>query len=79
MTKELDALEILDKLEECAYAMKDLPISNWIDLANSEAELDLKIMDWVETIKLELLKGKQALQRLEEIDNANPSEVLEKC
>ena len=68
--------EALDKLEECAYAMKDLPMSNWIDLANSEAELDLKIMNWVETIKLELFKGKQALQRLEAIDNTNPSEAL---
>ena len=71
-----NGLEALNKLEECAYAMKDLPMSNWIDLAENEAELDLKIMDWVEAIKLELLKGKQALQRLEAIDNANPSEAL---
>ena len=77
MSKGLEALNGLDKLEECAYAMKDLPMSNWIDLAENEAELDLKIMDWVETIKLELFKGKQALQRLEAIDNANPSEALE--
>lgn len=76
MSKGLEALESLDKLEECAYAMKDLPMSNWIDLANNEAELDLKIMDWVETIKFELFKGKQALQRLEAIDNSNPSEAL---
>ena len=76
MTKDLEVLEILDKLEECAYAMKDLPMSNWIDLAENEAELDLKIMDWVEAIKLELFKGKQALQRLEAIDNSNPSEAL---
>ena len=76
MTKGLEVLESLDKLEECAYAMKDLPMSNWIDLAENEAELDLKIMDWVETIKLELFKGKQALQRLEAIDNSNPSEAL---
>ena len=71
-----EVLESLDKLEECAYAMKDLPMSNWIDLAENEAELDLKIMDWVETIKLELFKGKQALQRLEAIENSNPSEAL---
>lgn len=77
MNKDLEVLEILDKLEECAYAMKDLPMSNWIDLANSEAELDLKIMDWVETIKLELLKGKQALNELKTIKEANPSEALE--
>ena len=76
MNKDLEALNSLDKLEECAYAMKDLPMSNWIDLANSEAELDLKIMDWAEEIKFELFKGKQALQRLETIDNANPSEAL---
>lgn len=76
MSKDLEVLESLDKLEECAYAMKDLPMSNWIDLAENEAELDLKIMDWVETIKLELFKGKQALQRLEAIDNTNPSEAL---
>ena len=73
MSKELEAL---DKLEECAEGMKDLPKSNWIDLAENEAELDLKIMDWVETIKFELFKGKQALQRLEQIDNAKPSEAL---
>ena len=69
-SRGLEALESLDKLEECAYAMKDLPMSNWIDLANSEAELDLKIMDWVETIKLELLKGKQALLELKQIKEA---------
>ena len=78
MNKDLEVLEILDKLEECAYAMKDLPMSNWIDLANNEAELDLKIMDWVETTKLELLKGKQALLELKQIKEANPSEAL-KC
>ena len=76
MSKGLEALESLAKLEECAYAMKDLPKSNWIDLAENEAELDLKIMDWVVTIKFELFKGKRALQRLEAIDNANPSEAL---
>lgn len=76
MTKDLEVLEALDKLEECAYAIEFLPMSNWIDLAENEAELDLKIMDWVETIKLELFKGKQALQRLEAIDNTNPSEAL---
>ena len=58
--------EALDKLEECANGMKDLPKSNWIDLADNEAELDLKIMDWVETIKFELFKGKQALQKAQE-------------
>ena len=78
MIKELEALESLDKLEECAYAMKDLPMSNWIDLAENEVELDLKIMDWVETIKLELLKGKQALLELKAIKDANPSESLDK-
>lgn len=76
MTKGLEALESLDKLEECAYAMKDLPMSNWIDLANSEAELDLKIMNWTEEIKFELFKGQQGLERLEAIDNSNPSEAL---
>lgn len=76
MGKDLEALESLDKLEECAYAMEDLPKSNWIDLAENEAELDLKIMNWVETIKFELFKGKQSLQRLEAIDNSNPSEAL---
>ena len=76
MSKGLEALESLAKLEECAYAMKDLPKSNWIDLAENEAELDLKIMDWVVTIKFELFKGKRALQRLEAIDNTNPSEAL---
>ena len=72
----IKGLEALAKLEECAYAMKDLPMSNWIDLANSEAELDLKIMNWTEEIKFELFKGQQGLQRLEAIDNANPSEAL---
>lgn len=71
MTKGLEVLESLDKLEECAYAMKDLPMSNWIDLAENEAELDLKITDWVETIKLELFKGKQDLDRLEELEKEN--------
>ena len=64
MDKELEALE---KLEECANGMKDLPKSNWIDLAENEAELDLKIMDWVETIKFELFKGRQALTELQAI------------
>ena len=77
MNKYQEVLDALDKLEECAYAMEDLPKSNWIDLAENAAELDLKIMDWVETVKFELFKGKQALQRLESIDNANPSEALE--
>lgn len=76
MTKGSEVLESLDKLEECAYAMKDLPMSNWIDLAENEAELDLKIMDWVETIKLELFKGKQALLELKAIKEANHSEAL---
>ena len=62
-------LEALDKLEECAYAMKDLPMSNWIDLVENEAELDLKIMNWTEEIKFELFKGKQALDRLEKLEN----------
>lgn len=61
-----EAMECLDKLEECAEGMKDLPLSNWIDLAENEAELDLKIMDWVETIKFELFKGKQALLKAQE-------------
>ena len=34
-------------------------------------------MDWVETTKLELLKGKQALLELKAIKDANPSEALE--
>ena len=75
--KGLEALEILDKLEECAYAMKDLPMSNWGDLAENEFELDLKIMDWVETIKIELLKGKQALTELKAIKEAKSSEAME--
>ena len=57
--------------------MKDLPMSNWIDLAENEAELDLKIMDWVETIKIELLKGKQALTELKAIKEAKSSEAME--
>ena len=61
-----EALKCLEKLEECAEGMKDLPKSNWIDLAENEAELDLKIMDWVETIKFELFKGKQALLKAQE-------------
>lgn len=77
MNKYQEVLDALDKLEECAYAMKDLPQSNWIDLAENEAELDLKIMDWVEIVKLELLKGKQALFELKAIKDANPSEALE--
>ena len=76
MSKNLEVLESLDKLEECAYAMKDLPMSNWIDLAENEAELDLKIMNWVETIKFELFKGKQALTELKAIKEVNPSEAL---
>ena len=75
-SRGLEALESLDKLEECAYAMKDLPMSNWIDLAENEAELDLKIMNWVETIKFELFKGKQALTELKAIKEVNPSEAL---
>lgn len=70
-------IEALDKLEECAEGMKDLPKSNWIDLAENEAELDLKIMDWVETIKFELFKGKQALTELKAIKEAKPSEAIE--
>lgn len=76
MNRELEALESLDKLEECAYAMKDLPMSNWIDLADNETELDLKIMNWVEEIKFELFKGKQALLELKQIKEAEPSEAL---
>lgn len=84
--KELERLEAIDnakpsealeKLEECANGMKDLPKSNWIDLAENEAELDLKIMDWVETIKFELFKGNQALLELQAIKEAEPSEALE--
>jgi len=71
--KEADPSEALEHLEECANGMKDLPKSNWIDLANSEAELDLKIMDWVEVIKFGLFKGAQASsktqQRLKEENN----------
>ncbi|MCR5786463.1 MAG: hypothetical protein K6G28_02020 [Acholeplasmatales bacterium] len=71
-------IEALDKLEECANGMKDLPKSNWIDLAENEAELDLKIMGWVETIKFELFKGKQVLTELQAIKDSKPSEALEK-
>ena len=71
-------LEALDKLEECAYAMKDLPMSNWIDLAENEAELDLKIMNWTEEIKFELFKGKQALDRLEKLEKEN-QELIKKA
>ena len=77
MNKGLEALNSLAKLEECAYAMKDLPMSNWIDLAENEAKSDLKIMNWTEESKFELFKGQRALQRLEEIDNAKPSEAME--
>lgn len=75
--KEAKPSEALDKLEECANGMKDLPKSNWIDLAESEAELDLKIMDWIETIKFELFKGKQALTELQQIKSASPTKALE--
>lgn len=66
-----EALACLDKLEECADGMKDLPKSNWIDLAETEAELDYKIMEWVETIKFELFKGKQALIKAQEQEEEN--------
>ena len=69
MSKGLEALENLDKLEEYAYAMKDLPKSNWIDLAENEAELDLKIMNWTEKIKFELFKGQQDFDRLEKLED----------
>lgn len=65
-----EALECLDKLEECADGMKDLPMSNWSDLAENGAELDLKIMDWVETIKFELFKSKQALLKAQKLKKA---------
>ncbi len=71
-----EVLDYLDKLEECANGMKDLPKSNWIDLAENEAELDLKIMDWVETIKFELFKGKQALIKAQK--NNSSDEILQK-
>ena len=71
--KEVKPSEALGHLEECAYGMKDLPKSNWIDLANSEADLDLKIMDWVETIQFELFKGKQALLKAQELGKENES------
>ena len=66
MSKGLEVLENLDKLEECAYVMNDLTMSNWIDLANSESELDEKIVSGVEEIKLELFKGKQVLIKAQE-------------
>ena len=76
--KETKASEALEFLEECANGMKDLPKSNWIDLAENEAELDLKIMDWVETIQFELFNGKQALTELKQIKETKASEAL-KC
>ena len=72
-----EVFEALDKLEECAYAMKDLPMSNWIDLAENEVELDLKIMNWVETINFELFKGKQALLELKDIKEVNLGKAME--
>lgn len=64
----VDVMRCLDNLEDCANGMKDLPKSNWIDLAEDEAELDLKIMDWVEKIKFELFKGKQAFLKSQDLE-----------
>lgn len=71
--KEADPSEALELLEECANGMKDLPKSNWSDLAEDQAELDLKIMDWVEVIKFGLFKGAQASLKVQELEKENES------
>lgn len=46
-----EAMEELDKLERCADSIRELPMSNWLDLAENETQLELEILKWVSNIK----------------------------
>lgn len=57
--KSSEALEKLEMLSDCAEAIKETPSSNWIEYANSETELDLKLWMAYEDLKDYILKAQE--------------------
>jgi len=62
--KPSEALEKLEMLSDCAEAMKEAPSSNWIEYANSEAELDYKLWRAYEDLKQYILKAQEQEKQL---------------
>ena len=54
-----EALKKLEMLSDCAEAMKEAPSSNWVEYANSENELDLKLWMAYEDLKDYILKSQE--------------------
>ena len=54
-----EALNELEMLHDCSTAMQELPSSNWIEYAENEAELDLKLYFGYEHIKEALIKAQE--------------------
>ena len=60
-----EALEELEMLHDCSTAMQELPSSNWIEYAETEAELDLKLHFAYLDIKQSLIKSQEQEKVLE--------------
>ena len=54
-----EALKKLEMLSDCAEAIKEAPSSNWVEYANSENELDLKLWMAYEDLKDYILKAQE--------------------
>jgi len=54
-----ESLNDLEMLSNCAEAMKEAPSSNWIEYAQTEAELDLKLYLAYSNIQQALLKAQE--------------------
>lgn len=66
-----EAMEELEMLHDCSTAIQELPSSNWVQYAENEAELDLKLYFGYENIKQALLKSQELEKVLEIIKEKN--------
>lgn len=64
-TNPSKVLEELEMLHDCSTAIQELPSSNWVEYAENEAELDLKLYFGYENIKQALLKAQEDKKKVE--------------
>lgn len=62
-----EAMEKLEMLSDCAEAMKEAPSFNWIEYAQTEAELDLKLHFAYLDVKQTLLKAQEQEKVINEL------------
>ena len=71
-----EALEKLEMLSDCAVAMEEAPSSNWIEYAETEAELDLKLHFAYLDIKQSLIKSQEQEKVLEILFEKNVDIIM---